>query len=202
MKFLILAAVLLLAAPKWASAQASGSADSGGGKSTEPSKENCGLIYGQNHALTVCAPDGWTLDNSILNDEGVYAVFYPNGSTFMQAKTAGSFMYVNVVGKDANSTLAKMMADDANNVKKETPTAVIKKGDAILVGQSSVPVQLFEPGGFKRYEATAYINEEKVLAMIVITSSSQANLDKDYPSFMKLVQTFKFLGSNVTIQHK
>jgi hypothetical protein len=36
----------------------------------------------------------------------------------------------------------------------------------------------------------------------VITSTSQANLDKDYPSFLRLVQTFKFLGSNVTIQHK
>jgi len=201
MKILAVGIMLLLAAALRAGAQQTppSSNAAGGGKAPE---SNCGLLYGKEHALTFCGPDGWTLDNSILNDRGIYAVFYPTGSNFQDAKDFGTFMYFNVEGKPPDSTVEKMMDNDAAQVKHDAPAAVVAKADPIEVGAASVPVLHFSPGAFNRYEAVAYIGEEKVLVMVVISSKNEAAFKKDYPAFVRLVQSYKFLGSNVTIQHK
>ena len=201
MKILNVGSLLLLASALQARAQATppGANEAGGGKAPE---NNCGLLYGKDHSLTFCAPDGWTLDNGIMNDQGIYAVFYPNGSDYQDAKDSGTFMYINVVGKSADSTVAKMMEADANDAKRVAPAAVVKPGEPIKIGDLPVLTLRFAPGAFDRYEAVAYIGEEKVLVMFIITSKSEALFGKDYPAFVKLVQSYKFLSSNVTIEHK
>jgi hypothetical protein len=201
MKILTVGTMLLLAAALQAGAQQTspGSGEAGGGKAPEG---NCGLLYGKDHALTFCAPDGWTLDNGIMNDQGIYAVFYPTGSSFQDAKESGTFMYFNVVGKPPDSTVEKMMDNDATQVKHDAPGAVVAESDPIKVGVVSVPILRFSPGAFDRYEAVAYIGEEKVLVMVVISSKNQVLFKKDYPAFVQLVQSYKYLSSNVTIEHK
>ncbi len=201
MKSLTIGTLFLLAVVVQAVAQQPSSSpnEAGGGKSPEG---NCGLLYGKEHALTFCAPNGWILDNGIMNDQGIYAVFYPTGSNFPEAKDSGTFMYFNVVGKAPDETVKKMMSDDATQVKHDAPTAVVVEADPIKVGDVSVPVLRFAPGAFDRYEAVAYIGEEKVLVMVVISSKNEALFKKDYPAFVSLVQSYKFLSSNVTFQHK
>lgn len=201
MKSFIAGTLLLLAALQVGAQQAppSPGAD-GGGKNTGDA--NCGILYGKDHALTFCAPDGWDLDNSIMNDQGIYAVFYPAGSNFLDAKNSGTFMYFNVVGKAPDETLTQMMADDTKQVKQDSPDAVVVEADPIKIGEVSVPVLRFGPGGYGRYEAVAYIAEEKVFVMVVISSKNEAIFKKDYADFVKLVQSYKFISSNVTIQGK
>jgi hypothetical protein len=172
---------------------------SGGGKAPN---DNCGLLYGKDHALTFCAPDGWVLDNGIMKDQGIYAVFYPAGSNFQDAKDSGTFMYFNVEGKEPDATVAKMMTDDAKQVQHDAPAAVVVQSDPIKIGAVSVPVLRFAPGAFDRYEAVAYVGEEKVLVMVVISSKNKDLFKKDYAAFVTLVQSYKWLSSNVTIEHK
>ncbi len=201
MKILTTGTLILLAAVLQAGAQQTppSSNAAGGGKGPNG---NCGLLYGQDHALTFCAPDGWDLNNGIMNDQGVYAVFYPTGSNFQDAKESGTFMYFNVVGKAPDSTVTELMADDAKQVKHDAQAAVVVQADPIKVGDVSVPVLRFAPGAFGRYEAVAYIGEEKVLIMVVISSKNKDLFEKDYPAFVLLVQSYKWLSSNVTIEHK
>jgi hypothetical protein len=189
-------ALLLLSAASFASG---GQTPSGGGKAPNG---NCGLLYGENHSLLFCAPSGWTLDNGIMNDQGIYAAFYPEGSSWQAAKQAGTVMYINVVGKPADATVEKMMADDADEAKQATPSTVTKAGEPIKAAAASAAVLLFAPGAFNRYEAVAYIGEEKVLVMFVISSKDQDTFKKDYPVFVQLVQSYKFLGSAVTVEPK
>jgi hypothetical protein len=65
-----------------------------------------------------------------------------------------------------------------------------------------VPVQLFAPGGFNRYEASAYIDSPKVIIMFVMTSKNVDAFKRDYPAFVQFVQSYAFMSSNVTIQYK
>lgn len=57
-------------------------------------------------------------------------------------------------------------------------------------------------GAFHRYEAVAYVGEEKVLVMFVISSKNEAIFKRDLPAFVKLVQSYGFLTSNVNVEHK
>jgi len=199
MRIVTIAALSLLLAPILV-AQTSTPLAAAAGKSTDNS--NCGLLYGKNHALTFCAPDGWVLDNSIMNDQGIYAVFYPQGSTWEEARDHGTFMYINVVSRSPNSTVAKMMADDKEETMHHSPSTIVSEGQTIEIGKAPVPVQRFDLGANSGSEAVAYICEEKVLVMFVISSTSQVGLTRDYPAFVSLVRSYKFLGSNVTIQQK
>lgn len=201
MKILTVGAMLLFAVALQAGAQQAppNSNAAGGGKAPDG---NCGLLYGKDHSLTFCAPDGWALDNGIMNDQGIYAVFYPAGSNFQDAKDSGTFMYFNVVGKAPDATVAKMMDDDAKQVKHDARAAVVVKADPIKIGDVSVPVLRFAPGAFDRYEAVAYIGQEKVLVMAIISSKNEALFKRDYPAFVQLIQSYKWLSSNVTIEHK
>lgn len=201
MKILATGTLFLLAVALQAGSQQTSPSSnaSGGGKAPN---DNCGLLYGKDHALTFCAPDGWVLDNGIMNDQGIYAVFYPAGSNFQDAKDSGTFMYFNVVGIPTDSTATKMMDDDAKQAVHDAPAAVVVKTDPIKIGDVSIPVLRFAPGAFDRYEAVAYIGEEKVLVMVVISSKNEDLSKKDYSAFVLLVQSYKWLSSNVTIQHK
>jgi hypothetical protein len=201
MNIMAMRALFLLAAALQAGAQQTTPSSNAGGGGNAPN-DNCGLLYGKDHSLTFCAPAGWVLDNGIMNDQGIYAVFYTAGSNFQDAKDSGSFMYFNVEGKDPDATVAKMMAADAKQIQHDAPAAVVVQSDPIKVGDVSVPVLRFAPGAFDRYEAVAYIGEEKVLVLAVISSKNEGLFKKDYPAFLTLVQSYKWLTSNVAIQHK
>lgn len=177
----------------------------GGSKST--SDENCGMVYGKAHAFSVCAPKGWVLDNTILNDQGIYAVFYPAGSSWNAAKDKGTVMYVNTAAKESGSaTVSALMATDAEDTKRNAPSAVKKACEAIKLDKAPeeppAPVQCFAPGAFERFEAVAYIDSPKIITMVVMTSKNEHSFKQDYPAFLALVKSYWFFSSDVTIQHK
>src|ERR1035441_8734317 len=126
----------------------------------------CGIMYGKSHWFSFCAPDGWTLDNEVGKEMSIFAILYPNGSSWESARVSGTFMYVNTSAKkDDNDTVARFMASDADNVKKNAQSAVVKKGEPIKIGSLNAQVLLFAPGGYNRYEAVAYIDSPKVFIM-------------------------------------
>jgi hypothetical protein len=83
---------------------------------------------------------------------------------------------------------------------------VIEQGKAISIPVTGdkpaiqAPVQRFLKGYEGSYEAVAYVENDKTIAMIVITSASNDLLNRDYGDFVRLVQSYKFFGSDVTIQ--
>jgi len=161
------------------------------------------MPYGHNYWFLLCAPDGWTLNNSIGKEQGIQAVFYPTGSSWTAAQQSGTFMYYTASDKkDENATVPRVMADDADKVKREVQSAVVKIGEPIKVGGLAVPVQLFVPGGFSRFETVAYIDSPKVIIMFVMTSENEAAFKRDYEAFVHLVQSYEFMGTEVTVEKK
>lgn len=173
---------------------------SGTGK---PANGDCGLVYGKGHAFWVCAPKGWLLDNSILSKDGIYAVFYPEGSSLANAKESGTFMYVNTSKKaNPNEDITTLMRNDATDTKAKVPKAEIHEAEAIKVKDIVARVQQFTPGAFDRFEAVAYIDSPEVIVMIVMTSKNAQAFDRDYHVFKELVGSYSFMTSNVTLPKK
>jgi len=165
---------------------------------------NCGLVYGKSHAFWVCAPKGWYLDNTVLNDSGIYAVFYPQGSSFEDAKEHGSIMYVNTVEKRAGQdALDELIHNDAAATLKSSPKAKISSMPSIHLDDGVLAhVQRFQNSDFGRSEAVAYIESPKIFIMIAITSKDDASFDRDLPRFVELVKSYKFMTDKVQLQGK
>lgn len=168
----------------------------------------CGMIYGKDHFLSVCAPAGWILDNEVLVKQGIYATFYRKGFSYHDAMARHTVMYANVVLKDkGQQSAAELMQLDAEKTKRDSPKLVIQHGSPIVIpgdkgtAEVKVPVQSFLNGYQGSYETVAYIENDKTIVMLVISSASNELLQRDHPDFVKLVQSYRFIGSNVTIGH-
>lgn len=55
------------------------------------------IVYGDDHAFAIKAPQGWILDNKSGASIGLHAIFYPLGSTWRDSR---AMMCVNTAGKD------------------------------------------------------------------------------------------------------
>jgi hypothetical protein len=155
------------------------------------------MIYGKDGSLLLCAPQGWILDNQALADKGVYATFYRKQFSYDEAEAGGTLMYVNVKAKYGPAeTVAAMMKLDGEKTKKESPHLVIQRGAPIAIPASKgakarfAPVQTFLNDYGGGFESVAYVEDEKTITLIVISSVSKQLLRQDYPSFVKLVQSY------------
>lgn len=166
-------------------------------------RDACGMPYGKGFWFSFCAPKEWIVDNSIARDQGINAVVYPAASSWDSARQSGTFMYYSTSQKKGESSdVSQMMATDAAEVMHRVQSAVVKKGEPIQVGGISVPVQLFAPGGFDRFEAVAYIDSPNVIIMFVMSSNGEDTFKRDYESFVRLVQSYKFQGTEVIFKGK
>jgi hypothetical protein len=174
----------------------------GGGLAVWTQNPNCGMIYDANYALSFCAPEGWVLDNSVLSKSGIRAAFYPAKSTWEVARGSGTVMYINILDKGPDETLASMMEAEVKNAKENRKSVVVKEGDSIKAGAETASVLLFAPAVSNRFEAIACFDLPKAVIIFVATSKNEEWLKGDYKAFLQLVKSYKFLGSNVTIEKK
>lgn len=164
---------------------------------------SCGMIYGQDHMLLLCAPPGWVLDNKALADKGIYATFYRKELTYEEAEKRSTLMYVNVQLKGkGQETALEAMKTDAERTKRESPKLVVERAAPIVIAGSKrtkarqVPVQTFLNDYGGGFESVAYVEDEKTITLIVISSVSKEILRNDYPSFVRLVKSYVFVGGD------
>ncbi len=160
---------------------------------------NTGIVYGKDHAFSLTAPDDWVLDNNAGRSMGLHAVFYREESSW---KNATAVMYANTAHKsvEGNETLKNLIKTDISRFKKNSPgIKIIDAGEVKADGKRAV-VRKFTGDKWGNYEAVAYIDESKVIVMLVITSRSKKDFQDFYPSFIELIKSYKFLTSDVIIK--
>src|SRR6185437_8135238 len=121
------------------------------------------LMYGPDHLFAVRAPLDWTVDAATAQQLGLHAVMYPRGSSWREAPAT---MYTNFVHKDKDlPTLEKIIADDIDGYRKESPNIVIEEAEPLPIadGKKRVSVKAFHGDKGGNYEAVAYIDESKVV---------------------------------------
>ena len=152
------------------------------------------MLYGEDHAFWLTAPPGWMLDNSSGVPQGLHAVFYPRGSSWQNSP---SVMYANGVHKDmdAHETFEQFIADDSLHFLERDSTMHIARAPDLSTKEGKlVIVRKFF---YSQYEAVAYIDEPKVVVLIVLTTRSQADFQHAYSAFEQLVRSYWFMTDDV-----
>ena len=91
---------------------------------------NSRIVFGENHAFIVMAPEGWVLDNSSGVNQGLHAVFYPKGGSWEESSTV---MYTQGVDIEDTLTLKSFIKKDIEKFKKKYPEIEIEELDSILI---------------------------------------------------------------------
>jgi len=148
-----------------------------------------GLCYGGGHAYFLTAPAGWVLDNESGREQGVYATFYPKGSSWNGPAVA----YSNAAGREGRAPTAAINHDIEEMRSKNPKIKVMDAGTLKTSDNRTALLKTFTGDSFGNSEMVAYIVEKNVVVNIVLTARS----DKDYkaalPSFRKLVMSYRFI---------
>lgn len=163
-----------------------------------------GVVYGPGHAFSLDAPAQWVLDNQSGVDQGLQAVFYPTGKSWTNSPAV---MYANVYlkkdQKDENA--ATVAARDIADFSKHSRTFKVLDADPLPVGDladdkpRTALVKYFSGDNFGNFEAVAYINESKVVVMLVLSARKEEEFKKSLPIFAELVRSYHFLTDKVIL---
>ncbi|MEP6670925.1 MAG: hypothetical protein ABJF10_17330 [Chthoniobacter sp.] len=153
-----------------------------------------GIVYGQDYAYHLKAPKGWMLDNESGASQGVYAVFYPKGSSWQHS-------VVVAYASSRPRTQDIVTADDAAKFVVEDFHA---KGSPKYEGQRVKTIKMKTGGEAVIYhftgdrwgnsEAVAYFVEAKTINFIVFTSRQRKAFEEALPAFDELAASYMFMG--------
>ena len=161
---------------------------------------NAGIIYGKGHAFFLTAPKGWVLDNSSGVSHGLHAVFYLEGNSWSNGT---SVMYANTTLKEiqGDEPVEKVIEGDISRFKANSPNLnVIDAAPLLTRDNKKCIVKYFSGDIHGNYEAVAYIDERKVVVMIVLTSRKKEEFDLSLPAFKELVASYQFITDDVRIE--
>jgi hypothetical protein len=166
----------------------------------QPSSSNeapSGLVYGKDHAFWVSAPKGWVLDNKSGAPQGLHAVFYRLGSSWSDATTV---MYVNTGRLAKGESLESFIAGDLARFRERSPNVKMTKESSVpMSDKRTADVRRFSGDQWGNEEAVAYIQEDAVVVMIVLTARNRPDFEAARASLSELVKSYRFMTKDVRI---
>jgi hypothetical protein len=154
------------------------------------------IVYAQGGAFMVAAPSGWVTDGETGQKLGVCCVFYPSGTSWNDAET---IMYPEIAEKNEHhADLRAFMASDLEQFRTNNPELVVEDGEAMHWGTTTAVVRLFHGVNEGSSEIVAYIDEPKIVAVLVMSAKSQKALNSSLPLFRGFVRSYAYMDVKVS----
>lgn len=192
----VLAALALLAASAGLPDPASAGVTKKGARPVSREKApagRCGKMISGQVTVSVCAPEGWTLDEKAGMLQGLNIVVYPEKTTWDNAPVA---MYVSGVDKKTSrgGSVAEVMASDAEDFGKGSGGEILFSDEppVKLKGGGKALLRRYTPEKSDgAHEMMAYIDEPELVVFLVLTSKSKTDLDGAVKNFREFVGSYK-----------
>ncbi len=169
------------------------------GLAAEPD-DNCGIIYGDHHAFSVCAPQGWVLDNTTGLRFGLHAIFYPKGSTWEKSDVV---MYMNWAPKSkAIQNIKSLVDSNLSRFKKEGSPNVKAEFIKSIQTQKQKEGRIWEFTGNKwgAKERVCYFEEQHGIAIAVLSATHSSAFEGAKKAFASLYESYFFISENVQFE--
>jgi len=161
-----------------------------------------GIIYGNNHAFCLTAPNGWVLDNQAGVSQGLHAVFYKIGESWDKAETV---MYANtaLLEDSLHKTIDQLIKYDLDNFKNNYSNIKVTDGKDIVIKENVIAkVKYLSGQSYGNYEAIAYIDAGKTGVMIILSSRTKSGFESSLEAFKDIVKSYIFIADKVIINNK
>lgn len=138
------------------------------------------------------APQGWIMDRGAGKQVGLCCVLYPKGSSWDGAE---SIMYPNISDKrPGQASVQQLMEFDASQFRTTNPLMRVSEADDVPAGRNGkAKVRYFLGVNKGAYEAVAYVDEPKVIAVLVLSSKTRKAFDESLPLFREFVKSYVYM---------
>ena len=159
-------------------------------------KNHTVILQSEGGSFAIEGPKDWIADRKVGRRLGVCCVYYPKGSW----DTAETIMYPNIVTKGpGRTTLQELMDSDLATFRKDNPGMSYVDGD-LPFNNRTAKVRYFRGVNQGSSEAVAYIDEEKIIALVVLSSKTEKGLIEALPLLLGVLETYiygvKAVGAN------
>ena len=146
------------------------------------------ILESDGGSFAIEGPKGWIADRKVGHRLGVCCVYYEKGPW----DTAETIMYPNIVTKaPGRATLHELMDSDLAAFRKDNPGMTYVDGDIPFHGRTA-RVRYFHGVNQGSSEAVAYIDEEKIIALVVLSSKTENGLLKALPLLGEVLETYRY----------
>jgi hypothetical protein len=151
-------------------------------------KNHTVILQSEGGSFAIEGPKDWIADRKVGHRLGVCCVFYEKGSW----DTAETIMYPNIVTKGpGRTTLQELMDSDLAKFRKDNPGMTYVDGDIPFKGRIA-KVRYFHGVNQGSSEAVAYIDEEKIIALVVLSSKTEKGMLKSLPLLAGVLETYTY----------
>jgi hypothetical protein len=151
-------------------------------------KHHTTILESDGGSFAIDGPKDWIADRKVGRRLGVCCVYYPKGSW----DTAETVMYPNIVTKGPGKrTLQELMDSDLAKFRKDNPGMSYVDGDMPFNGRTA-KVRYFHGVNQGSSEAVAYIDEEKIIALVVLSSKTEKGLTAALPLLLGVLESYKY----------
>jgi hypothetical protein len=171
---------------------------SGGGKDNSLAFR---LISGPNYAYSLRAPKNWVLDESSGDSQGFNCVFYPASGSWEKSDLT---MYSIIATKDSvirtiqdqiNLDLSNYRNGGLKNVK------AIKAGSTVTGDGKDCQIYEFTGDHWDTYERVGFIDEDKVIVILVISSRDRNGLSEGMSKFNEVAESYHWISNGIKPNH-
>jgi hypothetical protein len=150
------------------------------------------IIYSEGGAFMIEGPTGWVIDHEIGQQMGTCCVYYPEGATWDNAETV---MYPSIATKaPGQKTLKEFMDYDLSEFRERNPGMSYEDGEEVpLKAHRIAKVRYFYNVNQGSSEAVAYVDEEKIIALVVVSSKTKTGLNETIPLLRSALQTYAYI---------
>lgn len=155
------------------------------------------LLYGDDHCFGLVPPQGWVIDDSSGLGSKIRVVLYPKGQKW---STAGTVMYVNPIhqARDEHKSLQQMIDQDVQGFLKQSPRGKVTIAPQVKTRAGKLAeVRLFAREGGDPQEAVAYVMEEDLAMLLVLSSREVGGIKGALPAFREMVASYQFVAAGV-----
>jgi len=146
------------------------------------------ILESDGGSFAIEGPKNWIADRKVGHRLGVCCVYYEKGSW----DTAETIMYPNIVTKGpGRATLQELMDSDLAKFRKDNPGMTYVDGDIPFNGRTA-KVRYFHGVNQGSSEAVAYIDGEKIIALVVLSSKTEKGRLKALPLLAGVLETYTY----------
>ena len=152
------------------------------------SKNHFAVLQSEGGSFAIEGPKDWIADRKVGHRFSVCCVYYEKGSW----DTAETILYPNIVTKGpGRTTLQELMDSDLAKFRKDNPGMTFVDGDIPFNGRIA-KVRYFHGVNQGSSEAVAYIDEEKIIALVVLSSKTEKGLTEALPLLLGVLETYVY----------
>jgi hypothetical protein len=146
------------------------------------------ILQSEGGSFAIEGPKNWIADRKVGRRLGVCCVYYPQGSW----DSAETIMYPNIVTKGpGRATLQELMDSDLAKFRKDNPGMTYVDGDMPFKNRTA-KVRYFHGVNQGSSEAVAYIDEAKIIALVVLNSKTEKGLTEALPLLLGVLETYVY----------